>query len=227
MVAGYTALTALSRQGSAVSREAATVRRNATTLVERTEQSVALFGPKAVALSELSELAAECALKNWDGYGAEALDIRAWRLAQEIIRSLPDDMAMPSFSIEPDGCVSMDWMPSRERTFTLSAGKSDRLPYAWIDGTDRGHAVAKFAGGQLPPRIVQEINRISGHDSVKRIGPQTAPCQALRAGTPRQVRVVAPSQTPVKERSRRNLKAHERHGHGEENQAVPTGLRQG
>lgn len=165
MVAGYTALTALSRQGSAVSREAAAVRRNATTLVERTEQSVALFGTKAVALSELSQLAAECATDDWDGYGALALDVRALRLAEEIVRSLPDDMAMPSFSIEPDGCVSMDWMPSRGRTFTLSAGKSDRLPYAWIDGTDRGHAVAKFEGGQLPPRIVQEINRISAHDT--------------------------------------------------------------
>ncbi len=165
MVAGYTALTALSRPGSAVSREAAAVRHNASSLVERTEQSVALFGPKAVALSELSELAAECSTEDWDGYGALAMDVRALRLAQEIIRSLPDDIEMPSFSIEPDGCVSLDWMPSRGRTFTLSAGKSDRLPYAWIDGTDRGHAVAKFAGGQLPPRIVQEIKRICGHDT--------------------------------------------------------------
>lgn len=165
MVAGYASLAALSRQGSAISREAAAVRRNASTVVERSEQSVALFGPKAVALSELAQLAVECDVEDWDGYGAEALDIRALRLAQEIIRSLPDEVKMPSFSVEPDGCVSLDWMPSRGRTFTLSAGKSDRLPYAWIDGTDRGHAVAKFTGGQLPPRIVQEIKRISGNDT--------------------------------------------------------------
>ncbi len=165
MVAGYTALTALSRQGSAVSREAAEVRRNATSVVERSEKSVALFGPKAVALSELSQLATECGEDDWDGYGAEALDGGALRLAQEIIRSLPDDLQMPSFSIEPDGCVSIDWIPSRNRTFTLSAGKTDRLPYAWIDGTDRGHAVAKFMGGQLPPRIIQEIKRICANDA--------------------------------------------------------------
>ncbi len=165
MVAGYTALTVLSRQGSAVSREAGEVRRNASSVVERTEQSVALFGPKAIALSDLSQLAAECSVEDWDGYGAQALDARALRLAQEIIRSLPEELPLPSFSIEPDGCVSLDWMPSRNRTFTLSAGKTDRLPYAWIDGTDRGHAVARLTNGQLPSRILQEIKRICGHDT--------------------------------------------------------------
>lgn len=169
MVAGYTALTALSRQGSAVSPEAATVRQNASSVVERREQSVALFGPKAVAFSELAELSAECAVDDWDGYGATAVNRQALQLAKDIIRSLPDDVPMPSFSIEPDGCVSLDWMPSRSRTFTLSAGKSDRLPYAWIDGTDRGHAVARFADGQLPSRIIQEIHRICAHESSLRV----------------------------------------------------------
>ncbi len=165
MVAGYTATAALSRQGSAVSREAAAFRQNATPVVEHSEQSVALFGPKANALSELSELAIECREADWDGYGAESLDARALHMAREIIRSLPDDLPMPELSIEPDGCVSLDWMPNRNRTFTLSAGKADRLPYAWIDGTDRGHAVARFTDGKLSPRILQEIKRISGHDS--------------------------------------------------------------
>ncbi len=165
MVAGYTAVTALSRPRSAVSAEAAAVMQSASSVVERTEQSVALFGPKAIALSELSQLAKECAEPDWDGYGAEAMDIRALRLAQEIVRSLPDDLPMPSFSIEPDGCVSLDWMPVRGRTFTLSAGKTDRLPYAWIDGTDRGHAVARFTDGRLAPRIIEEIKRICANDT--------------------------------------------------------------
>lgn len=160
MVAGYTTLTALSRQGSAVSREAAEVRRNASAVVAQSERSVALFGAKAVALSELSQLATECADDDWDGYGAAALDLRVLRLAEEIVRALPDDVRMPSFSIEPDGWVSLDWMPARGRTFTVSAGRTGRLPYAWIDGTDRGHAVANFTDGQLPPRILQEIGRI-------------------------------------------------------------------
>ena len=168
-MAGYAATSALSRSSSAVSREAAAVRRDASSVVERAEESLALFGPKSLALSELAILASECRVQDWDGYGAEALNPSALRLAQDIIRSLPDDMRMPSFSIEPDGCVSMDWMPTRVRTFTLSAGKTDRLPYAWIEGTDRGHAVARFMDGQLPQRILQEIKRICAYDTSLRI----------------------------------------------------------
>jgi hypothetical protein len=51
--------------------------------------------------------------------------------------------------IDCDLPSTLDWMPSRNRTFTLSAGKTDCLPYAWLDGTDRGHAVAKFTDGRL------------------------------------------------------------------------------
>jgi len=105
-------------------------------------------------------LADECKEADWDGYGAEPLDRNALELALKVVGSLPDDVPMPSFSIEPDGCVSLDWMPTRSRTFTLSAGKTDRLPYAWVDGTDRGHAVARLVNGQLPPRILDEVRRI-------------------------------------------------------------------
>ncbi|HET6407256.1 MAG TPA: hypothetical protein VFG14_05200 [Chthoniobacteraceae bacterium] len=155
----------LSRPGSAVSREAGAVCRNAAAVVEQRERSVALFGVKSVALSELEMLAAECKEADWDGYGAESLHPRALSLAKEIIRSLPDDLPMPTMSVEPDGCVSLDWLPTNGRVFTLSAGKTDRLPYAWLDGTDRGHAVARFIGGQLPPRIVREIRMICGDDA--------------------------------------------------------------
>ena len=113
-------------------------------------------------------LADECKEADWDGYGAEPLDRNALDLARQIIRSLPDDVPMPSLTTEPDGCVSLDWMPTRSRTFTLSVGKTDRLPYAWIDGTDRGHAVARFVNGQLPVRILQEIRRICGQDTAVR-----------------------------------------------------------
>lgn len=164
MVAGYTATVALARPGTAVSREADAVRQNACGVMEQVHSSRALFGSKATLISDLMELAAECREPDWDGYGAEPVDLQALETAKQIIYSLPDGVSLPDCSIEPDGGVSLDWMPSRSRTFTLSAGKSDRLPYAWIDGTDRGHAVAKFVDGQLSPRILAEIERICGHD---------------------------------------------------------------
>jgi hypothetical protein len=164
MMAGYTAALALSRPRSAVSAEAESVRLNASVVVEQVHRSVALFGPKAALISSLATLGEECRESNWDGYGAQPASFHALRRAEDIIASLPDDLPLPVCSIEPDGCVSLDWMPARYRTLTVSTGESDRLPYAWVDGTDRGHAVARLVEGQLPPRILAEIRRFTSHE---------------------------------------------------------------
>jgi hypothetical protein len=164
MMAGYTAAVALSRPRSAVSAEAESVRLNASIVVEQVHRSVALFGPKAALISTLAALGEECREPNWDGYGAEPANLRALRRAEDLIASLPDDVPLPECAIEPDGCVSLDWMPAPYRTLTVSVGGSDRLPYAWVDGTDRGHAVARLVDGQLPPRILAEIRRFTSHE---------------------------------------------------------------
>ncbi len=165
MIAGYTAALSLSRPRSAVSAEAEVIRSGAHVVVENVQRSVALFGPKAALISELWILSEECREPNWDGYGAAAARPEAVRRAQELIESLPNDVPLPECSVEPDGCVSLDWIPGAHRTLTLSVGESDRIPYAWIDGSDRGHAVATVVGGQLPSRILAEIRRFTGHDA--------------------------------------------------------------
>lgn len=169
LVAGYTATAALARSGTAVSREAGIVRQNASRVVGRTEQSVALFGIKSLALTALSSAAGECSENNWDGYGALPVERRALELAAEIIRSIPDGLPMPEFAIEPDGSVSMDWMPTPRRTFTLSVGKNARIPYAWVDGTDHGHGVVRLEDGRIPARLIGEIQSICRHESGIRV----------------------------------------------------------
>jgi hypothetical protein len=116
---------------------------------------------KSSLMSSISALEEECCNTNWDSYGAEPASPLALRRAEDLIASLPDDLPLPGCSIEPDGCVSLDWMPAPYRTLTVSVGESDRLPYAWVDGDDRGHAVARLRDGQLPPRILSEIRRFS------------------------------------------------------------------
>lgn len=96
---------------------------------------------------------------NWDGYGAEPVNPLALRRAEGVIASLPDGLPRPECSIEPDGCVSLDWMPAPHRTLSVSVGAGDCLPYAWVDGTDRGQAVARLVDGKLAARIVEEIRR--------------------------------------------------------------------
>lgn len=85
-----------------------------------------------------------------------------------MIASLPEDVPLPECSIEPDGCVALDWIPGPNRTLTVSVSGSDRLPYAWVDGTDRGHAVARLVDGQLPARILAEIHRFTRYDAFLR-----------------------------------------------------------
>ena len=157
---GYAALYATVRAGSAVSPEAHTVRQTASEMVETTERSLALFGSKAVALSELRALADECTEENWDGNGAYPIRQIAVILAAEFVRALPDDLPLPEFAPEPDGSISLDWIQSRTRLFSLSIGSSQRLAYAWLDGSDKGHAVSGFDRERIPARILQGVREI-------------------------------------------------------------------
>jgi hypothetical protein len=44
--------------------------------------------------------------------------------------------------------------------FTLSIGTSNRLAFAWIDGSEKGHAVASFDGEKIPQKIIEGITAI-------------------------------------------------------------------
>lgn len=162
---GYVALSNYARGGSAISGEAIAARNAASALVESVERSQALFGDKAAAISRLRALAIECGQENWDADGAAMIDPRAMFNAEAIVRALPIGVTLPEFAPEPDGSVSLDWIQSRTRQFSLSVGRSQRLAYAWLDGTDSGHGVATFDGSTIPPRIIEGIFAIAknGH----------------------------------------------------------------
>ena len=157
---GFGALYSLARAGSASSSEAQTVRRAAGIVVNSVERSHALFGDKASAISQIWALANECAKPGWDGDGALPLNRLAAFKAISFIRALPDGVPLPEFAPEPDGSISLDWIQSRNRFFSLSVGTSNRLAYAWLDGTDKGHAVARFDEENMPPRIFEGIRTI-------------------------------------------------------------------
>jgi hypothetical protein len=161
-LSGHLTLHALAGGGSAISPEANAVRKAATEVAKSTERSLALFGEKAAALSQLAALATDCAEQGWDGDAAAAIDSIAVRSAERFVRALPDSMPLPEFAPEPDGSISLDWIRSRNRLFSMSIGRSTRLAYAWLDGADRGHGVARFDGQNVPPRVLEEIKGIVG-----------------------------------------------------------------
>ena len=154
---GLPALQALAAGSSAISPEARKVHRIAKEVAESVEQSHALFGEKANALAQLAALAAECAQEGWNGEGAIAIDPVTVQTAQRLVRALPEGIPLPEFAPEPDGSISLDWIQSRNHLVSVSIGLTDRLAYAWLDGTDKGHAVVRFDGGNVPHRLLESI----------------------------------------------------------------------
>jgi hypothetical protein len=159
-LSGHLALHTLAGRGSAVSPEAGDVLSAVGKVVKLSERSQALFGRKAAALSQLAALAAECSQQGWDGEDAAAIDPITVFWAERFVRALPDGFSLPEFAPEPDGSISLDWIRSRNRLFSLSIGHGNRLAYAWLDGTDKGHAVAGFDGQNVPPLVLEAIKGI-------------------------------------------------------------------
>lgn len=162
LLAGYAGLRLLASTGSAISSEARDLQRKAAAMMQSASWSQALLGDKNFAISQLWELVEGCARPDWDGAGALPVSERAAAQAEEFIALLPSSLPVPEVAADPDGSISLDWMPSRARLFSLSIGEGDRLPYAWIDGSDKGHGVARFDGERIPPRIIAGIESICG-----------------------------------------------------------------
>ena len=57
--------------------------------------------------ARIEELAVECALPNWDGYGANAISQLSSQYAQQLVDVLPVDLPAPLVVPDPDGEVSL------------------------------------------------------------------------------------------------------------------------
>ena len=150
-VFGFAAMHALANDGNAVSPEAQAVRAQAAYVIKVFEQSQALFGAKKAAISQLMALAAE----------EQTVDPIALLIAEQFLRALQNSIPLPEFSIDHDGSISLDWIHARNQIFSLSVGANNRLAFAWLDGTDKGHAVARFDGQQIPERVIEGITTIA------------------------------------------------------------------
>ena len=148
------------RQTSAISVEAQAISRETIAVIDTIEHSHALFGEKADVISQLNAIAHECSEEGWDGNEANPVDEVARCFAEYFIRALPEDVPLPECAPEPDGSVSLDWIRSRTRLFSVSIGGSQRLACAWLDGSSKGHAVEHFDCGKIPQRVLNGIRSI-------------------------------------------------------------------
>ena len=153
-------LGAYSRASSALSKDAKLTDRAVSAIVSSCEESVALYGERSLVHSSLIEMAVECSQADWDGNGAYPINIESLRLARSFLDALPVGFSMPECAPEPDGSISLEWVMSRYSRFSISIGNTDRLSYAWLDGTDKGHGVARFDGIILPKHILAALSNI-------------------------------------------------------------------
>ena len=150
----------LTRLRNAVSSPAEELDRKLGDVVASTHRSRALFGSKSDAISAIWAVAAEAADGNWNGEGAVAVHPVTAGNAVTFIQTLPTFVAMPEVSPEPDGGISLDWIESRTRVFSVSIGRNRSLPFAWLEGTARGYGVVSFDGEDMPARVLDEISRL-------------------------------------------------------------------
>lgn len=80
----------------------------------------------------------------------------AVRIASRFVQALPHKLPLPQVAIDPDGSISLDWMPSRTRAFSISVDDSDRLAFAWMNGSDRGHGVVRI-GHSIPASLLSQL----------------------------------------------------------------------
>lgn len=159
------AISVLAPHGSAISTEANSIQQVTNSLMEFAERSEALSGAKSAAISEVYSLALECSLPDWDGEDALAVSLQTVQMAVDFIRALPNDIPIPELVPEPDGSISFDWIRSRNRVFSLSIGTNDRLAFAWLSGTDKGHGVARFNSRVVPQKILDGVREITDYES--------------------------------------------------------------
>jgi len=91
-----------------------------------------------------------------------AVSTAAVQRALRLIQSLPNGVPIPDVAVDPDGEIALDWMPSRTRMFSISVGDSDRLAYAWIDGSDRARGVFRFTSAIPQPLLLQLAELTTG-----------------------------------------------------------------
>ncbi len=112
------------------------------------------------ARQELCQLADDCSMPNWDGYGANAVSPDAYLQAYRFLESLPLGIEIPSPGVEPDGELTFEWHHGPQHTLSLSVSEDGDLHYAAIVGSNKTYGTEAFFG-DIPAAILELISRVS------------------------------------------------------------------
>ncbi len=109
--------------------------------------------------SDLDNVMIDCHAAGWDGYGADAVSVEAYELAQRFIRSLPAGIPLPTISADSDGCVTFEWHVSPRRMLLVSVRPDYRIDFAGLFGGAEIYGTSPFFD-RLPAGICDFVGRV-------------------------------------------------------------------
>ena len=144
---------------NAVSPAAGTLRR----LVESTRaalaDSLAVRNTAEEAIRELRRVIGQASKPNWEGYGARAIDERAYEHAIRFLQALPTTTPVPDVSVDPDGEIDLLWHVDSRKTFSVSVGPNGRLTYSGLFEDNQSYGTEWFFY-ELPQPILLNLARM-------------------------------------------------------------------
>jgi hypothetical protein len=120
------------------------------------------WGVSLVMAERFSALRRACnlaAIKNWDGYGGEAVSPVVYRSARAFLEFLPFSVPDPDVGADPDGEISFEWHLSPRRVFSVSVGERGQLSYAGLFGASKTYGTEHFVN-ELPRAITDNLTRL-------------------------------------------------------------------
>ena len=112
----------------------------------------------------VEEIAEECSVPGWDGYGANAVTVAAVADARAFNEALDSTLPVPEVGAEPDGALTFEWHRSARLTLSVSVQGSGVLHYAALLGTERICGTEAFRARM--PRVLRDlIARIEQRDA--------------------------------------------------------------
>ena len=112
---------------------------------------------------ELKEILKECSENDWDGYGANPIDLESVKWVSKFIGLLPDYISYPELSPEPTGELTMVW---NKNGFHMIVGINSQgiLTYGGTSSSGRIYGDSKFNDESLsiPNGLIEILEMVDG-----------------------------------------------------------------
>ena len=112
----------------------------------------------------VEEIAGECSVPGWDGYGANAVTAAALAEARAFAEAIDSSLLVPEVGAEPDGALTFEWHRSAWQTLSVSVHGFGVLHYAALLGTESICGTEAFRA-RMPQVLRDLIARIEQRDA--------------------------------------------------------------